>query len=418
MANRHILPSLSLRARLFLLPLNFHGFANFSCMAVLALLLVLLTSLRVCLGQYPPHPRRIRVLKSRLGSGLGLSYKETKLCETTPGVKSYSGYIHLPWNTLNDVGVTQKYDINFFFWYFEARKNPENAPTALWLNGGPGSSSLKGLFQENGPCTVNPDSNSTRLNPWSWNQDVNMLYIDQPVQSGLSYDTLRNGTLNLFTDTISRLSRPNFSRSKLEQNATFLVGTFPSNNYASTTNSSSNAARALWFGLQVFFQDFPEHKTSDSRISIWTESYGGRYGPAVAAFILQQNLRIADGQAAQKYKELNLDALGIVAGCMDFLSEVPTALQYSFNNTYGLHTISQAHYTRTTMAFNQKGGCRDQILRCRQLAAQLDPQNSGNNPTVNTFCRGVGTTCGVANQGGYPAIGRSAYDIAAPTAGS
>lgn len=244
-----------------------------------------------------------------------------------------------------------------------------------------------------------------------------MLYVDQPVQSGFSYDTLRNGTLNLFTDRLSRISKPNFSKSQVVQNATQLVGTFPSNNYASTTNSSSNAARALWFGLQVFFQDFPEYKTTDSRISIWTESYGGRYGPALGAFILQQNLRIADGQAAQKYKELNLDALGIVAGCMDFLSEVPAALQYSFNNTYGLHTMTPAQYKRASSAFNQRGGCRDQILRCRQLATQLDPQNHGNNPTVNTFCRGVSVTCGVANQGEYNAIGRSIYDIAAPTAG-
>jgi hypothetical protein len=46
---------------------------------------------------------------------------------------------------------------------------------------GPGSSSLIGLFQENGPCRVNRDSNSTTLNPDSWNQEVNMLYIGTTV---------------------------------------------------------------------------------------------------------------------------------------------------------------------------------------------------------------------------------------------
>ena len=43
------------------------------------------------------------------------------------------------------------------------------------MNGGPGSSSMIGLLQENGPCVVNRDSNSTELNPWSWNNNVNML---------------------------------------------------------------------------------------------------------------------------------------------------------------------------------------------------------------------------------------------------
>lgn len=96
-------------------------------------------------------------------------------CAFLPGVKSYSGYIHLPAGALDELGVrNQTYEINTFFWFFESRKDPENAPLSIWMNGGPGSSSMLGLLREHGPCWVNEDSNSTRLNEWSWNNEGNM----------------------------------------------------------------------------------------------------------------------------------------------------------------------------------------------------------------------------------------------------
>jgi carboxypeptidase C (cathepsin A) len=60
-----------------------------------------------------------------------------------------------------------------FFWFFEARNDPTNAPLTIWLNGGPGSSSMHGLFTEHGPCQVNADSNSTQPADWSWNENGN-----------------------------------------------------------------------------------------------------------------------------------------------------------------------------------------------------------------------------------------------------
>ena len=71
-------------------------------------------------------------------SGAQIRYKEpgkAGVCETTPGVNSYAGYIDLA------------PDVHTFFWFFEARHNPAEAPLTLWLNGGPGSDSLIGLFQ-------------------------------------------------------------------------------------------------------------------------------------------------------------------------------------------------------------------------------------------------------------------------------
>lgn len=185
---------------------------------------------------------------------MGLTRHELQpgICETTPGVKSYAGYVHLPPGTLADVGQNQNYSINTFFWFFESRKDPKNAPLSIWMNGGPGSSSLIGLLQENGPCNVNIDSNSTTLNPWSWNNNVNMLYIDQPNQVGFSYDVPSNGTL----DTLrGEITLADFSQGIPKQNNTFFVGTFPTQNPLSTANDTTNAARAFWHFAQTWFQE-------------------------------------------------------------------------------------------------------------------------------------------------------------------
>lgn len=57
--------------------------------------------------------------------GKKIRYKETtgKVCETTPGVQSFAGYVDLA------------EDKHSFFYFFAARNNPETAPITLWLNG-------------------------------------------------------------------------------------------------------------------------------------------------------------------------------------------------------------------------------------------------------------------------------------------
>ena len=151
-------------------------------MAWFPVLALLLSIASLGFAQFPPKPEGVTTLKSKFHPGIKISYKEPGLCETTPGVKSYAGYVHLPPNALDEPHEHQDYPINTFFWFFEARKDPHNAPLAIWLNGGPGGSSLIGALAENGPCFVGSDSNSTYLNPWSWNNEVNMLYIVSTIQ--------------------------------------------------------------------------------------------------------------------------------------------------------------------------------------------------------------------------------------------
>ena len=74
-----------------------------------------------------------------------------------------------------------------FYWFFESRSAPATDPVLLWMTGGPGCSSEVALFGENGPCSVNKNGTDTIRNPFSWNSNASVLYIDQPAGTGFSY---------------------------------------------------------------------------------------------------------------------------------------------------------------------------------------------------------------------------------------
>jgi carboxypeptidase C (cathepsin A) len=73
---------------------------------------------------------------------------------------------------------------------------------ALWLNGGPGSSSLIGLLTELGQFQTNDDSLNTsgtpRLfyNPYSWSRVANMIFLESPKGVGFSYCVNRAQCVN------------------------------------------------------------------------------------------------------------------------------------------------------------------------------------------------------------------------------
>ncbi|KAF9465808.1 serine carboxypeptidase [Collybia nuda] len=228
------------------------------------------------------------------------------VCETTSGVNQASGY--------GDITATE----SIWFWFFESRKNPDTAPLALWFNGGPGSSSMIGLIQEHGPCRITNDSSSVAHNPFSWNNEANVLYIDQPVGVGFSHGDLKVGT-------------------------------------------SQQAAADVWSFMQIFFKDSRFAKYQKSDLAIWTESYGGHYGPTFAAHFLAQNAAIAAGTVSGL--TLNLKVLGVGDGLTDPLLQYPGYIAYAASNPYH-PLVSSSVISRANSSWTSSTGCRAQITSC------------------------------------------------------
>lgn len=66
-----------------------------------------------------PPPKDTTLVESKRFEGASISYKETSICETTEGVKAYSGYINMPKDLLSDaVGWDDDSSAHLFFWYF------------------------------------------------------------------------------------------------------------------------------------------------------------------------------------------------------------------------------------------------------------------------------------------------------------
>lgn len=105
----------------------------------------------------------------------------------TLDVASWAGYATM--EVSQPAGTSQN---SLFYWFFESQTAaladpPADIPIVIWLNGGPGASSMTGLFTENGPFTLSPDATTTvSRNPFSWNQACHVLYWDQPAGTGFS----------------------------------------------------------------------------------------------------------------------------------------------------------------------------------------------------------------------------------------
>ncbi|CAH9141852.1 unnamed protein product [Cuscuta epithymum] len=156
----------------------------------------------------------------------------------------YSGY----------VTVNQESGRSLFYWFFESVEDPSSKPLVLWLNGGPGCSSIAfGLAEEVGPFHVEKDGKTLYWNPYSWNLVANLLFVDSPVGVGYSY---------------SNTSSDNYSN-----------------------GDKRTAADSLEFLLK-WFERFPQYKGREFYLT--GESYAGHYVPQLGQAIVKHNTNVKD----------------------------------------------------------------------------------------------------------------------------
>ena len=77
-----------------------------------------------------------------------------------------------------------------FYWLFPSRSDPDKDPLVIWLTGGPGCSSELAVFVENGPMRL--EKGVPVKNEISWNNNANLLYLDQPIGTGYSHGSIFN----------------------------------------------------------------------------------------------------------------------------------------------------------------------------------------------------------------------------------
>ncbi|KAJ1984635.1 hypothetical protein H4R34_000538 [Dimargaris verticillata] len=273
-----------------------------------------------------------------------LRIREPTLCD--PTVKQYSGYL--------DVGN----DKHFYFWFFESRNKPVEDPVMLWLNGGPGCSSMTGLLMELGPCQVNLAGDGVKHNPYSWNNNASVIFLDQPMNVGYSHGS---GVFNTIT-----------------------------------------ASEDVYAFLQLFFKQFTQY--AHLPFHVFGESYGGHYVPAIGRKIFDENRRLLDRQSAvsnflreKGVQPINLDSLGIGNGLVDELVQYEHYETMACNSTYG-SVLSESACQKMRDSYP---GCARQIERCYKYENALS-------------CVPASYSCNRDLIGPYQNTGLNPYDVREP----
>ncbi|KAK6282114.1 hypothetical protein POUND7_015939 [Theobroma cacao] len=228
--------------------------------------------------------------------------------------RQYSGY----------VTVDKSNEKALFYWFFEATSKPAQKPLILWLNGGPGCSSVgSGAAQEIGPFLVK-EGPTLKFNKYAWNKAANLLFLDSPAGVGFSYS---NKSLNVQGDNITALDSYAF--------------------------------------LQNWFKRFPQYKSHEFYIA--GESYAGHYVPQLADAIFDENKKSA--------KENYINLKGFIIGNPFLDYETDRRGMYDYAWGHGL--ISDALYQSikakcdfSSQILTQE--CWDQIFKYNSLYEMID----------------------------------------------
>ncbi|KAJ7555078.1 hypothetical protein O6H91_05G021400 [Diphasiastrum complanatum] len=170
----------------------------------------------------------------------GTQLVDDLLGQPSVSFRHYSGYIT----------VDEAHGRALFYWFFEAdHPDPLSLPLAMWLNGGPGCSSVgNGALLEMGPFYTNGNGSGLLLNKYSWGKEANLIFLESPAGVGFSYSN-NSSDYNTFND-----------ESVAKDSMAFLAG---------------------------WFQKFPHYRSND--FYLLGESYAGHYVPNLAMKIMIEN---------------------------------------------------------------------------------------------------------------------------------
>ncbi|KAJ6809962.1 serine carboxypeptidase-like 45 [Iris pallida] len=186
---------------------------------------------------------------------------------------------------------------SLFYYFAEAEMDPSAKPLVLWLNGGPGCSSVGvGAFSENGP--FRPSGQMLVRNEYSWNKEANMLYLETPAGVGFSYSS--------------------------------------DSSFYESVDDKMTARDNLVF-LRRWLAKFPQYKTRD--LYITGESYAGHYVPQLAQLMVQFNT---------KEKIFNLKGVALGNPVLEFSTDFNSRAEFFWS--HGL--ISDSTYNLFTSACN------------------------------------------------------------------